>query len=372
MIHCSHTIRSVRWDRNYVLAPAIVGAALAMVCVAFRSVIPLVVALWLALGDGPHMAAAWARTYTDPQTRAERPWLLWGSIVLALAPVLIVFVAHATDRAWLWDGTLALLGIASVWHVARQHWGFVAIYRWRAQEYDKGSKIADQTVIRAASYLPWLYALTMYPPLRTLTQRAASPSALEKTFALALVVIWCAILLLYAVHLRLRYRSLSALTIKHAYIALVVLAHSAAYFLLAPHEPLWKGAQTMDAALAVVTVWLSTFHAIEYVALCHYYLQQGDKAHVVAGAASTLARRPGLYLAAVLGFGTLVYVGMGMSTGVFPSVNLLPTTTLGGVPVARVVLALFWSIAIHHYVIDMQIWRVGSDKRLRVALDRSE
>lgn len=127
----------------------------------------LVVASWAFLLDAPHVWATLGRTLADPdEWRTRRSvlltsfvWFLVGPAIILTPYVLGSFAArwgHPVAPERLALGAVAFFVLFRLWayyHVVRQHWGFVSLYRRKAADPDP---------------LPldrWFFNLSMYMPL---------------------------------------------------------------------------------------------------------------------------------------------------------------------------------------------------------------
>ncbi len=139
-------IISRREDWIWFIGSALAGyLAIALMWVGF----PLLAlqAVWFFAVDGPHVLATVTRTYFDKAERKKLGWFLW-----ILAPLLLVGpVAAMTGHA-------ALFFLAAfLWqqfHVVKQHFGFVMIYKAKNRErYDIDRKL-DRWFLLASLFAP--------------------------------------------------------------------------------------------------------------------------------------------------------------------------------------------------------------------------
>lgn len=85
--------------------------------------------VWLLAFDGPHIGAAFTRTYLDRAEWRTRPGgLLRGLLVFAVGPAFLAAgLVTGSERPFaLFLGVAALYGY---YHVVRQHYGFLALYQ---------------------------------------------------------------------------------------------------------------------------------------------------------------------------------------------------------------------------------------------------
>lgn len=329
------------------------GAALALVALAvsvvFRPSIVVLAWAWILLFDGPHMMAMYTRTYLDPIARRERRPLLVGSLATFLVGPVFLAATVATRS----DGPfLAFLGLASIYgyyHVVRQHYGFVALYRAKSGEtITRASYAVDKTTLYLGMWLPWVAFLVAHPIGRSLRGSLGPPTALESTAAAVIAVAWLVVVVAYAVRaLRLRTGGLKA-----PYLLLVTAVHGLLYFVAARFEPVYSLAKNADQQLLLMTVMGGLLHSAQYVGIVWLYNARHNGARF-----PTLAR----YLLVCVAFSAIYFV-IAALTAVYPAFAWLEgTTAFADVPVSRLALCLFWGIALHHYVVDQYIWRVRRD-----------
>lgn len=110
----------------------------------------------IVLCDVAHVWSTAFRTYLDPVERRARPRLLVLVPILGLAAGVAL---HAFGTLVFWR-TLAYLAI---FHFVRQQYGWVSLYRARAGETDRATKVVDTAAIYAATLYPLLHWHTHLP-----------------------------------------------------------------------------------------------------------------------------------------------------------------------------------------------------------------
>ncbi len=289
----------------------------------------LVVFLWGVLFDGTHVWGTYARSYCAPDeaSRAALPgrWS-WG--LLAIGPALAFFDDAVFGvflvAAYLW----------AYWHLVRQHYGFLMLYRKRAGEHDPRAARLDSVLLWSGCLYPYLrFALTEayqrtglpqpIPPSLLAPARLALDVAVVGTMGAALVLV-----------LSERFEPFR-LGPKHLLLGIVVVFHLAVFSLL----------EHLLAILATLTI----FHNLQY----HRIVWQYERG---------LGRIPsgglGRYLGLGLGLGLLWYAPRVLGVAVASS------------EIARnVLVGLGWGVAFHHYVVDGRIWRVRRSATVARALD---
>lgn len=327
----------------------------------------LVFSSWAFLLDAPHLFSTIARTFFDPEERRVRRrelWLSWTFFLVGPAVVLLPYLVRLFVPVS--DGLLPLgavlftlcFRIWAYYHVVRQHWGFVALYRRKNGETD------------GLRWDEWaFYVLLWAPVVMFLTGPYFSRTPgmprlhLEELPGMAVIhwlawAVFVGTLLLYTAHHVNLWRKGQPLNGPK----LLLLAGIVPLHLITFNSP-WLAAML----LPIVTVG----HNIQYHRIVWVYGQSKyDR-----GTAGAIFSRVWVYFGLGLLFTFALYRG--------PWIQWLQTTT--GIALDRSVLhgvgmmagladpaamtlgqqlfgvcLLGW--AMQHYYLDAKIWRVGKDK----------
>lgn len=342
----------------------------------------VVVASWAVLVDAPHVWATLARTWLDPDEWSERRGMLLGSLAwfaagpLAVAgPVALgaVLPLPAGTAAFATGLFFVLFRLWAYYHVVRQHWGFLVLYKRKNDDWsDPAENRADLWFFNAALYLPvvlfvsapW-YRETGMPPLgldRPLLAGWSLASVL-RPLSLALYPL---VIAAYAVF---QFRRLREGRPRNGPKLLLLLSVVPLHLVVFLHPLL---------ALFVVPI-VTVGHNLQYHRIV-WAFGQGKYAGR-RGAAYRFARASfrsvPVYFALGLTFTLLCYQGpfvdfvktrfasaidgwlvggLGLLSGVSPVAG----SGLG----ARIAATLFMGWAMQHYYLDSRIWRVRRDARL--------
>ncbi|MEZ4370212.1 MAG: hypothetical protein R3B07_05275 [Polyangiaceae bacterium] len=327
--------------------------------------------VWLLGFDGPHMMAAYTRTYADRHAwQTRRRLLLITLLAFLLGPGCLV-----VDRLLGTDSFTAFLGVATLYglyHVIRQHYGFIALYSAKVGQRDALSYRIDRYALYVGAWLPYLAFVFTHPKARALLglEPLAQPlNALVWATALGFGVALLAFVLNF---FRTATRSLPKL----GYSLFSVGLYGLAYYWVARFEPVYGASKGPDQDFLLLSVVLTVFHNVQYIALVYVhnrsrYVATG-KMSVSGRLAPWISSTALRYVAVCLGF-SLVYWLLAASSAIYPSWGalrgeLLVGATLGGISLNRLALALWWGLALHHYWLDQRIWRIKEDPELRVHL----
>jgi hypothetical protein len=289
----------------------------------------LAVLLWGIVFDGTHVWGTYARSYLAPDagSRAALPGR-WSWAVLAVGPALALagaplFAFFQLD-AYLWG----------YWHLVRQHYGFLMLYRRRAGEHDRRGARLDTLLLWVCCGYPYLrfslgdaYVASGLPLLLPPERLASLRAPLDVAFV-AIVAALAGLVL--SGHLE-PFRPGP----KHLLLVIVVGFHLLVFALL-------------DHLLTILAT-LTIFHNLQYHRIVWQY--ERGCGRVPSGG---LAR----YLALGLGLGVLWYGARVFGAAVATSET-----------VRNVLLGLGWGVAFHHYIVDGRIWRVRRSPGVARALD---
>jgi len=359
-----------RWivSRRFDLAFFFGGAALSLLFLvlyfAFGAPIVALWWIWLLAFDGPHIGAAFTRTYLDRQEWARRSGLLLISLATFLIGPLFLLFGIVTRSE---DPFLLFLGLATFYgyyHVVRQHYGFVALYNAANRTTDRATWSLDRWTLYLGSWLPYAYFLLANPNARALLRLpvASARSPFETVVLATIVAVWV-VALCWFVAAYARRRSLGHP--KVAYVLLTVILYGVIYFVISSFEPVYAASTGPDQDFLLLSILIVVFHNVQYMGLVWFHNRNRYSASTGHGAAQFVNRSPLVYLSACAIFSVVVYLTFACSTGVFPLCAPFGDRRLGPVTWNQVGLCLWWGLAINHYFLDQKIWRIRGDAELK-------
>ena len=307
----------------------------------------LLVAVWAIVFDETHGFATISRTYFDAEERKKRGRWLWGSLAffMAIGPILIVL------------GLGDLLELATeIWgyyHIFKQHYGFMMMYKKKNRDFDPVDMRLDKIFFAAAFYYPFLtYPLhdkevaemLPYPiPLRV--------GAIFENVLLFLVIL---IALVYVARQVMKLRK--GLPLNWPKQVLFAAAVPVNYLLFRSGMPLL-------GVYAAATI----FHNIQYHRLVWFY-NQNKYAHAQESAPAkkfglaTLINSRWLTYVAVAAFYAFIFDAL-------PRFIVRPVIGPGDASLRnQIIFSFFAAPGLLHYWIDGHIWKVRSDPELRTYL----
>ena len=342
--------------------------------------------VWYMFLDSPHFFGTYARTYCDKEEFRNRKALLLGSIALLLVGptvVLACFGLHAAGASWHKTPYMVLVAFVSIWaywHVVRQHYGIMALYKRKNSDGDVVDRSLDQWVIYLGLLAPFVaFAVTNNEARVAL---GISQVAADGTFTHSWVrgtgwedwlrlgtmyVAGIAVVLLVGRQVVRWRRGLTVNLPKLMFLAAVIPLH-----MLVCYHP-----SSTTLALLGFSACVTIFHDVQYHAIVWYHQKNrmtkaGDERFAKYGLAARISRSFPVYFACAVAMGvTLGLLGcvIEVNPGCFPSwvplVASRHTLLFGQVTLNELFYSVFLGVLMHHYFVDQFIWRPSKDSNLQ-------
>ncbi|MCA1817867.1 MAG: hypothetical protein LC746_16015 [Acidobacteria bacterium] len=296
--------------------------------------------VWAVLIDAPHVFGTYSRTYFDREERRARRRLLWSSLLFfAVGPLMVL--AHLA---------LVFFFLAALWayyHLVKQHYGFMVLYKKKNNDLAKTDNALDRAFLLISMACPFLLFVA-----RDADAMARVPAALAggvSYLATALLVATIAITVVWIARQLQRAVQAQPLDVpKYLLLAAAIPMHWIVLLTPMPQKPL--------AVVAMLTI----YHNLQYHRLVWFHNRKytGDGARERFGAAELISRRLTTYVAFGVLFG-LSYQLPRRLLGEAYGQQSLPT---------QLAASFFWGYAFIHYHLDAKIWRVRRDPAVGKAL----
>jgi hypothetical protein len=290
---------------------------------------------WSVGLDGTHIFATASRTYFDREARRDKRWLLFGSLLVffSIGPVMVLLGLKAL---------LALLvGVWAYYHVIRQHYGFLMLYKVKNRDLDRIDNVLDRALLGAMLVFPPFHRFFVHHPKELGIPQG---TALETALPWAEPALWTLLAVLAGVYVArqvVRFRSGEPVNLPK-------------YLLFSGLFPLhWMTFAYMSWMAAVPTVTI--VHNLQYHALIWFHNRNryaGEAAEARHG------RLPRAVAQSLIAYGVLALV--------FSLLYRVPGFHLGRS--FDLAFGFFCGFGFTHYYLDSRIWRVRHDPSLRQAL----
>jgi len=310
----------------------------------------LLVAIWAIVFDETHGFATISRTYFDAEERKRRGRWLWRSLAffIAIGPVMIL--------AGLGDWLELATELWGYFHIYRQHYGFMMMYKKKNRDFDPVDTRLDKLFFTSAFYFPFI----TYPFHDKEAASLLPFPILPRPAAIIENVLLFALLLITVVYVaRQISKRRQGLPLNWPKLALFAAAIPVNFVLFRSHMPLL-------GVYAAATI----FHNVQYHRLVWFYNQNkyGHETRQARqyGLATLVNSRWLIYLACAALYATVF--------DVIPRLVLKDGVGLMNIGTRNAVIFSFFAApGLLHYWIDGHIWKVRSDPDLRtyLQLDRS-
>ena len=305
--------------------------------------VPLVpmVAAWAILVDAPHVFATFSRTYFDREERRSRAKLLWWSLLFfAVGPLAVLagvgFLFFFLAALW------------AYYHLVKQHYGFMVLYKKKNADLDRVDNFLDRTFLLLAFTYPFVWFVAHDgEALRRVPAGLHAWLGMLESALLALTI--AAAVAWVGRQVQRLFLNLPLDVPKYLLLAAAVPMHWVVLLTPMPHKPI--------AIVAMLTI----YHNFQYHRLVWFhnrkYTRDGGcrERH---GAAEFISRRLWHYVALGVLFGVWYqvprqYVNHAADNEAFAT---------------QLISGFLWGYALLHYYLDSKIWRVRRDPSVGKAL----
>jgi hypothetical protein len=282
--------------------------------------------VWSVGFDGTHIFGTASRTFFDREARVRDRKLLYGSVAVffSLGPLLVL----AGWKGWLY----LLVGVWAYYHVIRQHYGFMVLYKVKNRDLAPADNLLDRV---------FLGVMTVLPPFHRFFIHHPGELGIPFSFPRLETPMWtllAATLMVYSARQVQRWRGGDRIDLpKFLLLGGIIPLHWLTFAYLS-----WQ------AAVPTVTIVHNLqYHAIVWFHNRNRYAGPGQHGRIPTAVGKSL----------------LAYAGIGL---VFSVLYRVPGFQLG--KVSDLAFGFFCGFGLTHYYLDSRIWRVRHDPGLRQAL----
>jgi hypothetical protein len=282
--------------------------------------------IWSVGFDGTHIFATASRTFFDREARARDRKLLFGSaaVFFSLGPLMVL----AGWKGWLY----LLVGVWAYYHVIRQHYGFMVLYKVKNRDLSAADNLLDRVFLGVMTVLPPFHRFFIHHP-----EELGIPFSFPR-LETPLWILLAATVVIYAGRQWQRWHRGDRIDLpKFLLLGGVIPLHWLTFAYLS-----WQ------AAVPTVTI----VHNLQYHAIVWFHNRNR-----YAGAAGH-GRIP-----AAVSQSLIAYAAIGLA---FSVLYRVPGFQLG--KVSDLAFGFFCGFGLTHYYLDSRIWRVRHDPALRTVL----
>lgn len=367
----SYWVKSPGFDLSFVTGGAFFTLAIAALAFAQPTLLPVFFWMWIVLFEGSHFWATFSRTYIDPKFSSENKAVLFGSLVFFAFPAAAVYLDIQQSQISYTTIYGFFIFVWSLYHNARQHYGFLSIYAGKA----KLGEIAKSRMVNTLYFS--ICTAQVYFLLNFKLQGAFGiPAFAEMNPSLGFLTAKLPILLSGAIFVYFFYLTGAALRqigprvfASVFYIFVCLVFYSTMFYVIAPADSFVQNLSGGET-LMLIAIMNSLFHNIQYHAIVWHY---GQKRYAEAGVdkqqygfAHFVNGKTINYMAFALLLGS-VFGFIVWNVGDWPSFS----GSWESVAASKWAYILFFGIIGHHFYLDQKIWRPSKSKELKTYLGLS-
>jgi hypothetical protein len=322
-------------DLTWVIGSALAGYVYIVLNVILQVPITFLWWFWSIAFDGTHIFGTASRTFFDREARRKNRRLLFGSLAFffTLGPTMVL--------AGLKSYLALLVGTWAYYHVIRQHYGFMVLYKVKNRDLARLDNILDRVLMGVMLIFPPFQRFFIHNP----KELGMPPRmALESAAPLAEPLLWSMIVAVALVYLGrqvIRMHSGESMNVPK-------------FLLFGAIFPLhWITFATMTWQAAVPTVTI--VHNLQYHALIWFHNRNRY------GGDASQQRHGRIPRAVSASLATYILLGL-----VFSLLYRVPGFQFG--KMSDLAFGFFCGFGLTHYYLDSKIWRVRHDPDLRAAL----
>ncbi len=356
-------IRDAKFDLTFVMGGALLTLLTAAMVAMQPSLLPIVFWVWVIFFEGSHFWATWSRTYLDQDFKKNNRSLMYSSLIFFLIPMGFVALRTITGWSMATDIYGFFIFLWSLYHNARQHYGFVSIYNKKAalplNEAKQNIKALYLAVVSAQIYFLFHIRLqNAFPAVPALNAWGAFAS-----MSLTYLPILGTVTALFFIFKNLFSAVQNKKSINPALYSIVCwVFYTTMFYFIAPQEPFFSNPVNGAQSLMLIAVMNSLFHNIQYHAIVwHYGNKRVDptQAKTEVGVATSIYKKRSIYMTVAVVAG-LFFAFLVSKGGDWPSI----TGSYQASEFNTFAYIFVLGIIGHHFFLDQYIWRPSKQSDL--------
>lgn len=364
-------IMSKQQDIFWIFGGALASLLVPVILLLFPTSILWLFWIWIIIFDNTHLWSTYSRTYFDKKFVKENRSLIWGSLIYFFIPVLFSFFYVWQSNRFYLDAFLFFAQSWAVYHVVRQHYGYLSLYDRKNKTAVQNHKI-HKFALFALIGGSYLHFLMIHPFNRkTAGFLPIEESLMAQYFDSLLKIIMLAIFVFYVTwaYRKRKENSLQATFFNFA----CILLYGSIFLYFSYLEPFFTLAKKPIQFFMGIGIMISIFHDLQYHGLVWYHnkyrytSEATGRPENLFGVAKSLNKNFGSYCFFALVF-SLFYGVFLCFTGQYTWLN----GNTYPVDFAPIAFGVWWGFLFHHYYLDQKIWRIKKSVDLQKSFSVSE
>ena len=344
--------------------------------------------IWVALIDTPHFFGTYVRTYFDKEEFQKRKILLLGSLVwLFIGPILIgisYLLYHIGYQNYNAPFFLYILifSLWAYWHVVRQHWGILALYKKKNKDFDAWDTRIDKYLLYGGLLAPFAAFIIRHPEARSVIGLSgvfpAYPegSILSTNYLSQLhwehIIVFLSVAYIFSISGLFIFRQ-----IQRVKLGVPVNLPKILFFiaLIPLYVYINYSAAILTAPLIAFSAFVTVYHDVQYHGIVWFYSKNRyhtPDAEKKYGMAVKISRTFITYAFSAIAMGLILrFIGCAFEIhpGCGPFIHTADNILFGDITTKELLYSVIIGIPIHHYFVDQYIWRPSKDKTLQKDLN---
>lgn len=343
---------------------------------------------WVVLLDTPHFFGTYVRTYFDKEEFHRRKKLLIGSLAWFLvgpSAIGISYLLHDMNVAnykFPFLLFIVFFNLWAYWHVVRQHYGIMSLYKKKNNDFDQIDFRIDQGILYVGLLAPFLAFIVRHPEARKALgisgEAPAFPavgdgsifsagylSQLHWEHYLTILTVAALLTVVGVFIARQYYRWSHGLSINMPKVIFLVA-------LLPLYALICYSSSILTVPLVAFSAFVTIYHDIQYHAIVWYYARNryhrpgADQSKY--GLAPKISKNFSIYMLSGIAMAATIRL-FGCSFALHPGCGVLVMTgdyaIFGAITSKELLLSFLLGFPLHHYFVDQYIWRPSKDKTLQ-------
>ena len=340
--------------------------------------------LWVAFIDTPHFFGTYVRTYFDKEEFQNKKPLLLGSLAWLLVGPAFIGIAYLLYAMGSEVYTVPFFiyvlffNLWAYWHVVRQHYGIMALYKKKNQDVDAPDLRIDKFMLYGGLLAPFAAFIIRHPEARmVLGLSGAFPAYPEgNVFSMSFLsqLQWEHYIVILSVALFIGivgvfiFRQLQRMRMGVP----VNLPKILFFIALIPlYAYINYSAAILTAPLIAFSAFVTVYHDVQYHGIIWFYSKNRyhkPDAEKKYGMAVKISRTFVTYALSAIAMGILLrFLGcmFEIHPGCGPFVLTSDSVIFGSITTKELLYSVIIGIPLHHYFVDQYIWRPSKDKTLQ-------
>jgi len=345
--------------------------------------------LWIMFIDTPHFFGTYSRTYFDKEEWQHRKKLYIGSLAWFLvgpAMILLSYFLYSANMSGYRLPHIAFIvffNLWAYWHVVRQHYGIMSLYKRKNGDFSLTDLRIDQAVLYVGLIAPFVAFVIRHPQARAILGLTQPLAPYPSDFGLSTLLSAS-----YWQHLRWEH-------VVTVFTMIAVAAVTLIFFFRQFH--LWREGKPLNlpkllfltaliplylyicyspavfsAPLITFSAFVTIYHDVQYLAIVWFYNKNRyHKAGADAsryGLAAKISTNFFTFMGCAIAMGAIFRL-FGCSFELHPGCGVLVLTSkqmlFGTMSTKDLLAGLLLGFSMHHYFVDQFIWRPSKDSGLR-------